>query len=218
MRSAFRKSAGVVIDPGLRQRLPYGHPWPFLRLRANWVLRSVNPAVLETIFVRIQGFPAHRARPAVPFCESGQRDKVDSDPSVEHCRFEASASPRSSRRLAHVERQARATSGPRRVSPRPHRNSAAARSGRGDAKIKSHLDLGSLAFENIDQDPLAQLGHQLESHAEAGAWNIGCAALALVGDPDAEERSFGAAASSSGRSSVSQWPAPSSTRAAPLTA
>src|SRR5690349_6187351 len=61
---------------------------------------------------------------------------------------------------------------------------------RGDAEIESHLDLGSAVVENTDQDPLAQLGHQLESQAEAGAWNLGCAAAALVGDPDAEERSF----------------------------
>jgi hypothetical protein len=84
-------------------------------------------------------------------------------------------------------RAARSAAGRQRSSPQPLRSSAAAGPGRGgDAEIESHLDLGSAVWENTDQDPLAQSGHQLESHAEAGAWNVGCAALALVGDPDAE--------------------------------
>jgi Transposase, Mutator family len=59
------------------------------------------------------------------------------------------------------------------------------------AEIESHLDLGSAVRDDTDQDPLAQSLHQVESEAEAGAWNVGGAALALIGDPDGEARSLG---------------------------
>src|SRR5690242_15805498 len=81
---------------------------------------------------------------------------------------------------------------PRAIAWGPRGRSAAAglRCG-GGAEMESHLDLCSTVFQNTDHDPLAHSGHQLESEPEAGAWNVWCAALALVGDPDAEEGSAG---------------------------